>query len=216
MPQFEEHPYVKSTWSWRPARELGGDFIDALPHPKGGVVHASGDVSGKGSAAALYGALAQGLLRSEFLKQPSCPGDVMEDLNTALYRCLPANRFVAMTLTCFDPGTMTLRYVNAGMPHPLVIRQQSVSWLTATALPLGMLPETRYPVASQVLSPGDIVLFASDGLTENHDLAAIFTHMARRGTRLTLETCQERLRQLERCETEISDDQTFVLWEVTG
>ena len=48
----------------RPAREISGDIYDIFEHNDGQTVIAFGDVSGKGAAAALYGGLMSGLLRT--------------------------------------------------------------------------------------------------------------------------------------------------------
>ena len=48
----------------RPAREITGDVYDFFEHSTEYSVLAFGDVSGKGAAAALYGALVSGLLGS--------------------------------------------------------------------------------------------------------------------------------------------------------
>ena len=48
----------------RPAREISGDIYDLFEHHDGQAVIAFGDVSGKGAAAALYGGLMSGLLRT--------------------------------------------------------------------------------------------------------------------------------------------------------
>jgi len=48
----------------RPAREISGDVYDFFDHGDDYSVIVFGDVSGKGAAAALYGALISGLLRS--------------------------------------------------------------------------------------------------------------------------------------------------------
>src|SRR3982750_2697907 len=48
----------------RPAREISGDLYDFFEHADDYTLIAFGDVSGKGAAAALYGALISGLLRT--------------------------------------------------------------------------------------------------------------------------------------------------------
>ena len=48
----------------RPAREITGDVYDVFEHSSGETVFMFGDVSGKGAAAALYGAMVSGLLRT--------------------------------------------------------------------------------------------------------------------------------------------------------
>lgn len=213
LPHFKDYPGLQARWSWQPARELGGDFLDSLPHPNQGVVHALGDVSGKGTAAALYGALAQGLMRSEFLKQPACPGDVMKELNRELYRFLPANRFVAMVLMSFDAAQGKIRFVNAGMPRPIMVRQAGVVELEGSSVPLGLLPNSDYPVNEVTIHHGDIIVFASDGLTETHDLVAVLSELHHRDPQLSIDTCLDRFRQLERDHTVAHDDQTLIIWQ---
>src|SRR6267378_1445950 len=59
----KEIPGLDVATAYVPARELGGDFYDLLPYGVGRLAVANGDVSGKGTAAALYGSLAIGILR---------------------------------------------------------------------------------------------------------------------------------------------------------
>ena len=58
-----EVPGLDISAAYVPARELGGDFYDFLPYGEGRLALALGDVSGKGTAAALYGSLAIGMCR---------------------------------------------------------------------------------------------------------------------------------------------------------
>ncbi len=57
-----EIPGLDIATAYVPARELGGDFYDLLPYGMGRLAIANGDVSGKGTAAALFGSLAIGIL----------------------------------------------------------------------------------------------------------------------------------------------------------
>jgi sigma-B regulation protein RsbU (phosphoserine phosphatase) len=67
-----------------PARELAGDFYDFLPYGNGRLGLALGDVSGKGTAAALYGSLAVGILR-EYTQDHRCwPEEMLSVLNARL------------------------------------------------------------------------------------------------------------------------------------
>ena len=58
----------------RPAREISGDIYDIFEHRDGQTVIAFGDVSGKGAAAALYGGLMSGLLRTLRAAPPASRG----------------------------------------------------------------------------------------------------------------------------------------------
>ncbi len=78
-----------------------------------------------------------------------------------------------MFVTCFfallDSQSGRLHYANAG--HELPYRQQkrSVTELWATGMPLGLMPGTRYEEHEVTLSPGERLLFYSDGLVEAHN-----------------------------------------------
>ena len=64
-------PGLEIDLRFQPARQLGGDLYDFLNYGKDRHVLAVGDVSGKGAPAALYGALAGGILRSLAPAAPS-------------------------------------------------------------------------------------------------------------------------------------------------
>src|ERR1700722_19049846 len=64
LPQgVPEIPGLDVSASYLPARDLGGDFYDVIPYGERRAAVVVGDVSGKGTAAALYGSLAIGTLR---------------------------------------------------------------------------------------------------------------------------------------------------------
>src|SRR5947209_5927950 len=67
----------------RPAREISGDIYDVFERTDGSVVIAFGDVSGKGTAAALYGSLVSGLLRTQAPRHRR-PAELMKALNEIL------------------------------------------------------------------------------------------------------------------------------------
>src|SRR5205823_11730124 len=67
-----EVPGLDLAAAYVPARELGGDFYDFLPYGEGRLAVALGDVSGKGTAAALYASLAIGTIREIEIGRASC------------------------------------------------------------------------------------------------------------------------------------------------
>ena len=72
-------PGAELAASMRPARDVGGDFYDAIPLPGGRLGLLIADVSGKGIPAALYMALARTLLRTHSLSaQPHYLTDALE------------------------------------------------------------------------------------------------------------------------------------------
>ncbi|MEA5522750.1 SpoIIE family protein phosphatase [Limnoraphis robusta] len=166
-----------------PAREVGGDFFEVYVHSQGDVWVAVGDVSGKGVPAALFMASAMSVIRRELSQEASPdPEQVMHNLNRILADDLIANNyFITMVLARYTPTTGELIYANAGHIYPLVwsqkmLMEQAVDpdssitveplFLKARGIPLGILPAWRGKIGNLILSPGDIFLLTSDGITE--------------------------------------------------
>ncbi len=86
----------------RPAREISGDIYDVFEHKDGQTVIAFGDVSGKGAAAALYGGLMNGLLRTLAPRRRQ-PTELMRALNEALIERKVEARYVTLCVLLWDP-----------------------------------------------------------------------------------------------------------------
>jgi sigma-B regulation protein RsbU (phosphoserine phosphatase) len=164
-----EIPGVDIAPGYAPARELGGDFYDFLAYGEGQLAFALGDVSGKGTAAALYGSLAIGILREHSAEHRCPPAEFLEMLNRRLYAPRLDTRFIAMLFGSYDARSRTLRIANAGSPYPLLVRDGVVEEIRVAGVPLGLFPETNYEEVSLELRPGDWLLFASDGILESED-----------------------------------------------
>ena len=164
-----EVPGLDIAASYVPARELGGDFYDFLPYGNGRLALVLGDVSGKGTPAALYGSLAIGILREHVVEHPCPPAEMLKMLNGRLYAARLDARFIAMLFALYDPNTRQLTMASAGAPHPLLIRDGKVEELIVEGVPLGLLPESDYEVFMLDLEPGDLLVFASDGIVESEN-----------------------------------------------
>ena len=151
------------------ARELGGDFYDFLPYGKGRLAVALGDVSGKGTAAALFASLAIGIMREHVVEHPCPPAEMMALLNRRLHAARLDARFIALVFAVYDAGTRRLTLANAGGPYPLLVRKGAVQEIRMDGVPLGLFPEIAYDESSVELQPGDVVLFASDGILESEN-----------------------------------------------
>jgi serine phosphatase RsbU (regulator of sigma subunit)/FixJ family two-component response regulator len=156
-----------------PAREVGGDFFEVFVHPNGDLWLAVGDVSGKGVPAALFMASAISLLRRELSQEfPGQPNIVMQNLNSALADELISNNyFITLVIASYNRFSKELVYANAGHVYPLVWNQQvakvtQANYLKVRSVPLGILPQWQAESGKLTLSPGDIFLLASDGITE--------------------------------------------------
>ncbi len=152
-----------------PARALGGDFYDFLPYGQGKLALALGDVSGKGTAAALYGSLAIGTLRELVVSSTCNPACMLEMLNRRMHGARLDARFIAMLFAVYDAAANRLTLANAGGPYPLLVREGRTQEIRVEGVPLGLFPDTEYAETSFDLQSGDIVLFASDGILESEN-----------------------------------------------
>lgn len=164
-----EIPGLDLAAAYVPARELGGDFYDFLPYGEGRLAIALGDVSGKGTAAALYGSLAIGTIREIVVDRDCDPACMLALLNQRLHNTRLDARFIAMLFGVYDAAHRRLTLANAGSPYPLLLRDGHVISVRLEGVPLGLLPGTEYDESSLDLLPGDVVVFASDGILESEN-----------------------------------------------
>ena len=165
-----EVPGLDLAAGYVPARELGGDFYDFMPYGKGRLGFLLGDVSGKGTAAALYGSLAIGTVREIVVDHPCPPACMLSLLNQRLVGARIDSRFIAMLFAVYDASSRKLTLANAGGPYPLLVRNGRVQAILLEGVPLGLIPDTQYDETTIDLEPGDVLVFASDGIleSENH------------------------------------------------
>ena len=158
----------------RPANTVGGDFYDVLQMPDGRLVIALGDVSGKGSPAALLMALTLAILRT-LVDEGLGPAALAQRLNVQVARHAPGSRFVTMFLAVFDPVTGALHYVNAGQNPPILRRVNgALERLTSGGVALGMFDLSAYTAGDTWLAPGDVLVLYSDGITEAENKQGVF------------------------------------------
>jgi sigma-B regulation protein RsbU (phosphoserine phosphatase) len=150
----------------RPANTVGGDFYDVLTLRDGRLILALGDVSGKGSPAALLMALLLAVLRTLVDEELDAPA-LMERLNTQICRHSPRSRFITLFSGVYSPATGGLTYVNAGQNPPLIRRRDGrFERLESTGVALGMFDGSTFGASDTILSPGDTLVLYSDGITE--------------------------------------------------
>ena len=149
----------------RPAREISGDIYDFFEHSEDDVVIAFGDVSGKGVAAALFGALMGGLLRSLAPRRRS-PAVLLKALNEKLLERKVEGRFVALLVMLWHPQTGELSMANSGALPPLVCRNGEMIEFRVEGVPLGLLESRDYEEIKFQTQPGDVVTLYSDGVPD--------------------------------------------------
>jgi sigma-B regulation protein RsbU (phosphoserine phosphatase) len=148
----------------RPAREITGDVYDIFQHDNG-AVFAFGDVSGKGAAAALYGAMVSGLLRTLAHRRRS-PAALLRLLNNVLRERAVEARYVTLTVLVWEHAQCRFVMANAGAEPPLICRNAEILKPRVEGVPAGMLNDREYEELTFEAQAGDLIVLHSDGITD--------------------------------------------------
>jgi len=164
----------------RQARQVGGDYYDVLPIERdasGPHLLCVADISGKGLPAALLMSTIQATLRATIgapglsIRQNDTLSALATRVNALLHASTPSNKFATAFLLSYDPATGGCTYVNGGHNDGIVLRGDgSVTLLEATGMPLGLFARAAYEEGRVELSPGDLLMLYSDGVTEADDI----------------------------------------------
>lgn len=165
-----------------PARQVGGDFYDAIRINDTTLLFAVADVAGKGAPAALTMARTLGLFRASAYHLASevripDPSDILDLANSDLARNNPEAIFVTAAVGILDMRTgigrlaiagheTPLRYDEAGRVGPLLRHKPQ--------LPLGAMEGVTYLSYPFELHPGEALLLLSDGVIEAENTAGAF------------------------------------------
>jgi len=146
--------------------QVGGDFYDLFPLPGGQVALLMADVSGKGLHAATQTAMMKYMLRGHAAEEPS-PASVLERLNRGICAFLDPDRFITAFYAVLCPETGELQYGNAGHDSPILALKEHgyCTSLDITGPALGLDPAVTYFTRSLTLTPGDLLLLFTDGIT---------------------------------------------------
>lgn len=171
-PELPDIPGVELAARYRAASaesEVGGDFYDLFSPAEGAWTVVIGDISGKGVEAASLTALARYTVRAA-AREDGHPRHILQRLNDAVLEDQPGGRFltIAVARLAWTPaGALRLRVACGGHPPPLVLRAGGA--VLPGAQPgtlIGFLAHPELPEQATDLSPGDAVIFFTDGLTD--------------------------------------------------
>jgi serine phosphatase RsbU (regulator of sigma subunit) len=149
------------------ARAVGGDFFDFFLIDDDDLGIVIGDVSGKGTPAALYMAMTHTHIKTVALRGMP-PEECMAEVNRILINDNASSMFATCFYGILNARTGALRYSSAGHNPPYTIGSGgSITPLDARGgTPLGMLPRKEYQGASAQLGPGDGLFLYTDGVPE--------------------------------------------------
>ena len=204
----------------RPARQISGDIYDIFEHKDRQTVIAMGDVSGKGAAAALYGGLVSGLLRT-LAPRRRRPAELLKALNDALIERKVESRYVTLCVLLWDPATRLFVMANAGALPPMICRGSDILKVRVEGVPLGLLDSREYEEVPFQTQPGDLLVLYSDGISDHLNTAG---HEYGRGRlaqvirgnceKTTSKVIGEIFKDLDRFATVAFDDQTLFVMRV--
>ncbi len=147
------------------AREVCGDLYEFLRYGPQQLGVALADVSGKGTAAALYGAVAIGIMRS-LAPQKLQPAEMLRQMNHLVSERRIEGRFMTACFATWQKGRQKLRVANAGQSQPLLYKGGRCDRIELAGFPLGIFEEATYDEWGVTLETGNILVFHSDGIAE--------------------------------------------------
>ena len=149
-----------------PCYEIGGDYYDFIEREDGRLVIALGDVSGKGTAAALLMSSLHASVHAQAGSHDTL-SETISAVNRYLADNIPSNRFVTLFYAELDPASGALSFLNAGHNPPLIVHAAgTVEQLASGGLPLGIKRNAEYREGRTQMQMGDVLVIYSDGVTE--------------------------------------------------
>lgn len=219
-PEAPEVQGLEISIGLRPARQISGDLYDFFEYGDSHVQMAFGDSSGKGAAAALYGAMVNGLMRTLAPRRRS-PAELMKAINDSLVQRKVEGRYVTLLLVLWHPHSGCFTMANAGGSPPMVCRDGDILKVQVEGVPLGLLPDREYEEKRFQARKGDLVVLFSDGVSDHMSLAgeeygrSRLAHVVRSTYESsTDDVVKEIFADLDRFNTERFDDQTLIVMKV--
>ena len=153
--------------------ETGGDYFDYIElEDQGRIAVALGDVSGHGISSALLMSGTRAYLRAR-ATLPGTPAEVI----TAVNRLVSADtdetgQFMTLFYLVIDRKRRCLTWVRAGQDPAIVYcpDEDVFDELGGPGLALGIYDDWVYTDQTSAASPGQIVILATDGVWEAHNL----------------------------------------------
>jgi serine phosphatase RsbU (regulator of sigma subunit) len=170
--ELPDIPGIEAAARFRPTgegSEVGGDFYDVFETGGRGWTVVIGDVCGKGPDAAAVTALARYTLRAAAMGQ-AVPSRSLKMLNEALLRQRDDRRFCTVAYAYLEvlDGGARVGIASGGHPLPLLLHPDGkVQSIGEHGTLLGVVPDPQIEDRAVSLSPGDAIVFYTDGVVES-------------------------------------------------
>jgi sigma-B regulation protein RsbU (phosphoserine phosphatase) len=151
------------------AREVGGDFYDFIDMGEDRAGMVIGDVTGKSVSGALVMSASRSVFRMLSEEELSV-SEIMMRANRRLKKDVKSGMFVALLYAVLNPEEKTISLCSAGQTQPIHLfaetGEASLVQTEGDTFPLGILDDAEYEETQLKLTPGDKVVFYTDGIVE--------------------------------------------------
>jgi serine phosphatase RsbU (regulator of sigma subunit) len=167
MPQIKN---LKLGAYFRPLINVSGDYYSVLPIDENKTLLMLGDVSGKGLAAALVMGLVMNTVKIKENKEDLV--GMIISVDAAIKGMHLQDKYTVLFIGIVDTEKMKITYVNASMSDPIVVTRSPdgyrIKSLSSNCSVVGIIPidESDVQVSEQRLFSGDLIMMASDGVSE--------------------------------------------------
>jgi phosphoserine phosphatase RsbU/P len=178
--RVRDYGWAKVSLMLRNSGRVGGDLVGSFKVDADRIAVYAIDVSGHGVASAMMTARLAGFLAGSstdqnlaFQKGPDGgqfllpPALVADRFNRLMMEEIQAEQYFTMVFAVVDRAEGMLSIVQAGHPHPILLRAsgQPVR-LGNGGLPVGLVPDAPYETLTVRMERGDRLVLVSDGITE--------------------------------------------------
>ncbi|WP_152610507.1 MULTISPECIES: PP2C family protein-serine/threonine phosphatase [unclassified Leisingera] len=164
----------------KPCGHIGGDLVGMFSPGVNRIGFYSIDVSGHGITSAMMTARLGGYLSSNYFDQNvgmekrfnrfyalRQPEEVASLLNARLIADTGIEEYFTMAYCIADLRSGVVKMVQAGHPHPLLLRKNGeLEFIGKGGVPVGLVPDIGYSQEEFTMERGDRLLLFSDGFTE--------------------------------------------------
>ena len=153
---------------FRPLVNVSGDYYDIIPIDEDKTLIITGDVSGKGLAAALVMGVVVNTIR--IMENKEDLAGLILAVDSAIKRMNLLDKYTVVFLGLIDTKAMKIRYVNASMEAPMIFTRAAEGYkvkpLDSNCSVIGIIDIDSVAVAEKPLYRNDLLVITTDGIPE--------------------------------------------------